>query len=104
MNNAVILAFTAASVSGALALVFAWYERRSIAHLSFVAGMVVLAAESIFGGLSAISPDEMVYWQNWRLLAMSLLPGVWLFFSLSYGRGNHLKFLVQWRFLLGVAV
>ncbi len=105
MNHAAILAFAAASVSGALALLFAWYERRSMAHLSFVAGMVVLAVESIFDGLtaSATLPGEMVYWQSWRLLAMSLLPGIWLFFSLSYGRGNHREFLKRWRFLLVAA-
>jgi putative PEP-CTERM system histidine kinase len=105
MNNAVILAFVAASLSGALALVFAWYERRSIAHLSFVAGMAVLAVESIFGGLaaSATLPEEMVYWQNWRLLAMSCLPGTWFLFSLSYGRGNHREFLFRWRVVLGAS-
>jgi putative PEP-CTERM system histidine kinase len=103
MNNGVILDFAAASVSGALALLFVWRERRSIAHTSFVAGMVVLAAESIFAGLtaSATLPVEMIFWQNWRLLTMSFLPGIWLFFSLSYGRGNHREFLARWRFLLG---
>jgi putative PEP-CTERM system histidine kinase len=105
MNNGAIFAFVAASVSGALALVFSWYERRSIAHLSFVLGMVVLAAESIFDGLTAtaIQSDEMIYWQSWRLIAMSLLPGIWLFFSLSYGRGNHREFIFRWRFVLGAA-
>jgi putative PEP-CTERM system histidine kinase len=105
MNNGVMLAFAGASFSGALALVFAWYERRSIAHLCFVAGMVVLAVEGVFDGLtaSATLPGEMVHWQSWRLLAMSFLPGIWLLFSLSYGRGNHREFLVQWRFLLGAA-
>ena len=105
MNKAVILAFAAASVSGALALLFAWYERRSMAHLSFVLGMAVLAVECVFSGLTATAslPSEMVYWQNWRLVAMSFLPGVWLFFSLSYGRGNHREFLFLWRMLLGAA-
>jgi putative PEP-CTERM system histidine kinase len=105
MNSAVILAFGSASVCGALALVFAWYERRSIAHLSFVAGMALLAVESIFAGLTAAAstPEEMVYWQGWRLIAMSFLPGIWLFFSLSYGRGNYRQFLIQWRFVLGAA-
>ena len=84
---------------------FAWYERRSVAHLSFVAGMVLLAVESIFCGLTATAsqPADLVSWQNWRLLTMSFLPGVWLFFSLCYGRGNHREFLSQWRFPLGVA-
>jgi putative PEP-CTERM system histidine kinase len=105
MNNAVIFAFAGASISGALALVFAWYERRSTAHLSFVVGMALLALESVFNGLtaSATLPDEMIYWQNWRLLAMSFLPGVWLFFSLSYGYGNHRELIARRRLLLGVA-
>jgi putative PEP-CTERM system histidine kinase len=42
----------------------------------------------------------MIYWQNWRLLAMSCLPGIWIFFSLSYGRGNYLEFLKKWHFIL----
>jgi len=102
MNNAAILAFSAAIVSGTLALLFAWYERRSIAHLSFVLGLAVLAMECVLSGLTATAtlPEEMIYWQNWRLSAMSFLPGVWLFFSLSYGRGNHREYLVRWRSVL----
>jgi len=105
MNNAVTLAFAAASVSGALALGFAWYERRSVAHLFFVTGMAVMAVESILGGLALMATlaDEVVYWQNWRLFAMSFLPSIWLFFSLSYARGNYREFLKRWRFLLAAA-
>jgi len=47
--------------------------------------------------------DEVVYWQNWRLFAMSFLPSIWLFFSLSYARGNYREFLKRWRFLLAAA-
>lgn len=105
MNNSVIFAFAGAIVSGALALMFAWYERRSIAHLSFVLGMALLATECVFGGLTATAtvPAEMVYWQNWRLIAMSFLPGIWLIFSLSYGRGNHREFITRWRWVLWAA-
>ena len=105
MNNPAMLAFVSATICGALALVFAWYERRSIAHLSFVLGLGLLAVESICGGLTAAAsqPDEMVYWQNWRLLTMSFIPGIWLVFSFCYGRGNHREFLVRWRLLLGAA-
>ena len=30
-------------------------------------------------------------------LALSLLPGIWLAFSLSYARGNAREFLTKWR-------
>lgn len=105
MSLPVIFAFASALFSGALAFTVAWHERRSIAHWAFVAGMLVLAVEGVFLGLSAGAalPEQMLYWQNLRLFTLSLLPGTWLFFSLSYARGNHREFLAKWRFLLVAA-
>ena len=102
MDFAVILAFAGALPAGGLALSVAWQERRSLAHWAFVLGMVVLATESLFSGLSAdaLLPENMVHWQNWRLVTTSFLPGIWLFFSLTYARGNYREFLAKWRFLL----
>jgi hypothetical protein len=90
MDLAVILAYASALFAIALALTTAWRERRSLTYWFFAAGMAGLAAESIFAGLSLdeVGPQEIIYWQNWRLLAMSLLPAPWLFFSLTYARGN----------------
>ena len=105
MNKSVLLAFAATTVSGALALMFAWNERRSIAHRAFVLGLVLFAVESFCGGLAAVAvlPEEMVSWQDMRLGALSFLPGVWLLFSLTYGRGNAREFMVRWRWILGAA-
>src|ERR1700722_7956897 len=105
MNIAEILAFTGALFSGALAFIVTWRERGSVAHRSFAAGMAVLAIEGIFNRLSldATSLEEMIYWQDWVLISISFLPGIWLLFSLSYGRGNHREFLNRWRFFLILA-
>jgi putative PEP-CTERM system histidine kinase len=68
--------------------------------------MVLLALESIFSSLSAHTDqgsEAVKYWQQWRLVAMSLLPGTWLLFSLSYARGNFREFLSKWRYVLVVA-
>lgn len=102
MNNATMLAYVSAIFCGAVAFTVVWNERRSRVHLVFVAGMALLALESIFNGLSWASPtvQEMVRWQHWKLWTSSLLPGVWLFFALSYGRGNYREFLNRWKFLL----
>jgi len=109
MNTAALLAYAGAIFCGAVALAVIWNERRSVVHLAFVAGMVLLAIESIFSGLSwqavAVSWNEtavgqMVEWQRCRLCASALLPGVWLFFALGYGRGNYREFLHRWKFLL----
>ncbi|MGH7952034.1 MAG: XrtA/PEP-CTERM system histidine kinase PrsK [Limisphaerales bacterium] len=105
MNVAAILAFAAAFFCGALAAVAGWRQRRSLAHHAFVAGMAALAAESLFNGLSlnATSPDEKIYWQICELVTLSFLPGIWLFFSFSYGRGNYREFLNKWRVFLILA-
>ena len=97
-----ILAFGSALFAGAVAFTVAWYERRSPAHWPFVVGMAVLVGESILSGLAAAASgwEEIAYWQNWKLLTMAFLPGIWLFFSLSYSRGNYREFLRKWRFPL----
>jgi putative PEP-CTERM system histidine kinase len=102
MNVPAMLAFAGAICSGALALMVCWRERKSIAHRSFATGMTVLAVESVFNGfsLNSASVKEMVYWQNCELASVSFLPGIWLIFSLSYGRGNYREFLKRWRSVL----
>jgi putative PEP-CTERM system histidine kinase len=105
MNNATMLAYASAIFCGAVAFTVVWNERRSLVHLAFVTGMALLALENVFSGLSweaAAVPEvqKMVQWQHWKMWTSSLLPGVWLFFALSYGRGNYREFLSRWKFLL----
>jgi putative PEP-CTERM system histidine kinase len=102
MSAVATLVFFSALFSGVMAFMVVWREQRSIAHRAFVAGMAVLSLENIFNGLSldATSGDEVIYWQEWALTAMSFLPGIWIFFSLSYGRGNYREFLKKWRIVL----
>ncbi len=105
MNSAVALAVLSIFFSGALAFGVAWQERRSVTHWAFVLGMLALTIESIFSALSAMAtlPEEMIRWQNLRLLAMSCMPGPWLFFALSYSRGDYQSSVRKWRFLLAGA-
>ena len=103
MNTATLLAYASALFGGALAFTVIWNERRSTVNMAFVAGVLALVLESVFTGLSLRADNalnETVYWQQWRLLATSFLPGIWLFFSLSYGRGNYREFLQRWKFTL----
>ena len=104
MNPAAILAFATAIFCGVVAVAVFWNERRSTVHLAFVAGMLLLAAEAVFSGLSwqetGGSWDKVIYWQHCRLWTGSLLPGMWLLFALSFGRGNYQEFLNRWKYLL----
>jgi putative PEP-CTERM system histidine kinase len=103
MNTAsTLLAFASAFFGVVLAVAVMANKRRSLVHFFFAAGMLALAAESVFNGLSfnTTTADEIIDWQRWRLLATAFLPGIWLFFSLSYSRGNHHEFLQRWKFAL----
>ena len=42
-------------------------------------------------------------WQNAEWVALAMLPGPWLLFSLTYARGNYREFLKKWSFVLVVA-
>jgi len=95
--------FIAAMVAVAVS-VFALYRqpKRSRVGIAFVLGMTFLGGESLLAGLSASAflLPEVLIWQRWRLLVMALLPGCWLLFSLTYGRGNEREFVVRWRAIL----
>jgi putative PEP-CTERM system histidine kinase len=112
MSFEVILAFASAICGVAIGLTVAWQERRSVAHWAFVAGMMAISLESLFTGLAAdaVSRSDFLAWQGWRLKAMAFLPGCWLFFSLTYARGNYREFLSKRRaaivfaFLVPIAV
>jgi putative PEP-CTERM system histidine kinase len=98
----VILAYAAAGCGGVVALIAGLRGWRSISSWFFVVGMFLLAGESVFLGLAMDTPlvDEAARWHHWRMKTMSLLPSVWMLFSLSYARGTYRDFFRQWRYVL----
>jgi putative PEP-CTERM system histidine kinase len=105
VTSSSLLAFAAALVSSALGVAALFGTGRTFARWCFFAGMATLAAESVFAGVSlqASQPEKVAYWQSMVLLARSFLPGFWLAFSVTYSRGNYLKFLAQWKFIVAAA-
>src|ERR1043166_739910 len=107
MDTSAIMAFASAVFAVTIAIIVAWHERRLIANWSFLLGMAALAAESICAGMAAdaLPLEQIVFWQKWKFVAMALLPSVWLFFSLTYARGNYREFLLKWRIpLVGFSI
>jgi len=101
MNVGYALAMGGAVLAGFLALGIAIRSDRSLVRWLFVIGMALLAAESLFSGMSvaAVQPNEIFQWQMRKLMVMAFLPCVWLLFSLSYSRGNAREFLAKWRII-----
>ena len=97
-----LLHFGAAFFCGGLAFFGLFRDYRSFVHQIFAFGMVVLALESAFTGLSvqALFAEEVIFWQRWRCVATALLPGTWLLFSLSFPRGDDKPTLGTWKWII----
>src|SRR5215468_1140959 len=102
MSPSYLLALAAAAFSAALAVVAPCRKRRSVASWCFSAGMLTLALESVFGAMErdALLPESAAFWRTLAVIARSFLPGIWLWFSLIYSRGNSREFPVKSRFLV----
>ena len=100
--NISLLAFACALFCGALAFSVFRNAKRNRVHLAFCMGMLLFGLEEVFSGLSweTTSMAEIFNWQCWRLLTSALLPGTWLYFALSYSRGNQHEFVTRWKFML----
>jgi len=100
-----VLAFAAAFFCALLAPAAVIRKRRSFASWSFAIGMTLFALESVFAAMSlkAGLPEEIGFWQTLVLITKTLLPGVWLAFSLTYSRANYGEFLSRAKLLIVAA-
>jgi putative PEP-CTERM system histidine kinase len=99
-----ILNYSAAVFAAAITVAVWFHERRALPQWLLCGGVILLGLESLFSGLAAdaLLPQDVVYWQKWKFFCISVLPGLWLPFSLAYSRGNARDNLRKWRyFLLG---
>ena len=94
-----ILSFTGACLCLALAVLVFLRDRHSLVHRTFVAGMMALALESGFAGLSfqALFFEQVIFWQRTKIFSTALLPGIWLLFSMSFGRGENKELIHKWK-------
>ena len=71
---------------------------RSVAHWSFLVGMMACSLERAcqVASLNAVSQDDMLLWQRLAALPLSLIPVSWIVFSLTFARGNYREFLRKW--------
>jgi putative PEP-CTERM system histidine kinase len=95
------VAFAAAALCVAVGIVIFSLNRRSMVHAIFASGMILLGSVEACAGLalSAHYLSEVLRWERLRLLGVALLPGVWLLFSLSFGRANSRETVWRWKWI-----
>jgi putative PEP-CTERM system histidine kinase len=98
------LPFAASLFGLILAIVSLLQKKRSLAAWCFFAGMLVLAMDSLFTGLSlrpAESSDALRA-LTLGLIAKSFLPAAWIGFSLTWSRSDYRETLARWKVPLGI--
>ncbi len=77
-------------------------DRHSFVHRAVAAGMILFAAEELFGAMSygAVLPEDAIYWHKRLIAASGLLPAVWLAFSICYARANAESLVLKWKWIL----
>jgi len=99
-----IVSYIAAACAFGIAVTVVLRNKRSFVDWLFAAGMGLLAVEAFLTGTSsrASVADDLLEWQRYRLLASSLLAGVWLLYCLAFARKNYQGFLSRWKWVFAV--
>lgn len=71
---------------------------RIVPYTPYLAGMLLLAAESFATGRTLTAPGaaDMEFWLRIRFVITAVLAGTWLSFSLTYARSNYKDYLRRW--------
>jgi putative PEP-CTERM system histidine kinase len=99
MNGFALLPLLAGTFSLLLAVVSLVRRKPSPATWCFFAGMTALGIDSVFTGfgLHATQPETVVFWLTAALVVKSIVPAVWLCFSLIYSRTDYREAVARWR-------
>src|SRR5262245_12933020 len=98
----VVISYTAAYLCLIVTLGVLLRDRHSFVHRAFAAGMLLFAAEELFGAMTygAVLPDDAIYWHKRLVAASGLLPTFWLAFSVSYARAKAEALISKWKWIL----
>ena len=98
------LPFAAALACLLLAVASVVRKKPTVATWCFFAGMSAFGLDSLFTGLSlhAVHLRDALRWLTLGLVTKSLVPAIWIWFSLTYSRGDHRSIPGRWRVPLGL--
>jgi putative PEP-CTERM system histidine kinase len=97
-----ILHFIAAFCCIGVAVFALTRDFRSFIHRIFALGMVMLALETFLNGLcnDALVSDQAMYWQHLRIVTTAVLPGIWLLFTMIFGKEDPRQALGKWKWVV----
>ena len=102
MNFSLVIAWVSAIFTAGIAVTALWQDRHSFVHRTFAAGMLLFALDAGLAGFFYQAPftTQFLLRQWLQPLVASLLPAVWLIFSISFARANYLEQISKWKLIL----
>ena len=102
MNFNTLLAFFSAALTLGVVMVAIYRGQRSFVQWVFALGMFLFALEAGLTGFvfKTHSLDDFLFWQHIRFTASSVVPAVWLLFSVSFARSNFPEQISKWKWVL----
>jgi putative PEP-CTERM system histidine kinase len=100
------LSFAAAGVTIAVIAIGIYRGPRSFVQGIFAFGMLLLSLEAALTGL-VYQPNtlsEFLFRQRQLFIISSLVPAVWLLFSISFARANYFEQISKWKWVLLPAI
>jgi len=106
MNFSMVLAYFAAAVTAGIGLLALWRDPRSFVHRVFAVGLFLFAVDAAMLGLihQSIILDSVWLWFRLKFIVASMLPGVWLLFSVTFGLSNYPEQISKWKWILAASV
>jgi putative PEP-CTERM system histidine kinase len=97
-----LISYISAAAAFGIALFALIRNHQSPIDWVFAVGVGLFGLEALTIGLSfqSLSSDDALYWQWRRLVASSLIPGVWFIFSICFARANYQEFMSRWLWLI----
>jgi putative PEP-CTERM system histidine kinase len=104
MNFLNIISFFSILTSVTVALLMFAKNRKGLPNIAFALGMLSIGLIE-FGDLMTFGgPHILLFYKKVSLIGESFLPGVWLLFSLIYGRKNYREIPASWKIALFISV
>ncbi|MGB5157900.1 MAG: XrtA/PEP-CTERM system histidine kinase PrsK [Desulfobacterales bacterium] len=98
----IYLSYIAAVVTAGIAVLALRRDPRSFIHRVFSAGMILCSINAALTGLvfQSSSAEDFLLRLHIQTLASSLLPAVWLLFSISFARANYAEQISKWKWII----
>jgi putative PEP-CTERM system histidine kinase len=90
--------------SATVALFMFVKNRKGLPNIAFLLGMLLIGAIEFADFKTFKDPSNMFLYKKISLIAESLMPGIWLLFSLTYGRKGYKEISVFWKGALFISL